>query len=168
MNIKCKNGEAHTHENVAQARACWLGAPAAPVATLAQPTTGHRVAMAVDARENGAEDMASPARGGHHSHVQVPDGRYAVTLAGEDTLRFFRVKAGHKTGVVFVDEQASDDMWPVRDRARRVAILAAIASDPAAAGVRYGQALGVCGVCGRTLTDEASRAAGIGPVCAAR
>jgi uncharacterized protein DUF6011 len=34
--------------------------------------------------------------------------------------------------------------------------------------VRYGQELGECGHCGRTLTDEASRAAGIGPVCASK
>lgn len=30
----------------------------------------------------------------------------------------------------------------------------------------FGRLYGVCGVCGRTLTDEASIAAGIGPVCA--
>ncbi|MES2342166.1 MAG: DUF6011 domain-containing protein [Pseudomonadota bacterium] len=28
--------------------------------------------------------------------------------------------------------------------------------------------MGECGRCGRTLTDEASRAAGIGPVCASK
>ena len=32
--------------------------------------------------------------------------------------------------------------------------------------IAYGRELGVCGVCGRTLTDENSREAGIGPVCA--
>lgn len=32
----------------------------------------------------------------------------------------------------------------------------------------YGALYGVCAVCGRTLTDEDSIAAGIGPVCAAR
>lgn len=32
----------------------------------------------------------------------------------------------------------------------------------------YGRHLGRCGVCSRHLTDEASRAAGIGPVCASR
>jgi hypothetical protein len=34
--------------------------------------------------------------------------------------------------------------------------------------VRYGMLIGKCGVCGRTLTDEESRANGIGPVCAER
>ena len=32
----------------------------------------------------------------------------------------------------------------------------------------FGRLYGVCGVCGRTLTDEGSIAAGIGPVCASR
>jgi hypothetical protein len=33
---------------------------------------------------------------------------------------------------------------------------------------RFGREIGRCYICGRHLTDEASRAAGIGPVCAAR
>jgi hypothetical protein len=37
-----------------------------------------------------------------------------------------------------------------------------------AAAVRYGQELEFCGCCGRHLTDETSRAAGIGPDCAAK
>ncbi len=49
-----------------------------------------------------------------------------------------------------------------------VGILAGILVDPRAATVLYGRELGVCGVCSRTLTDESSRAAGIGPVCASR
>jgi hypothetical protein len=36
------------------------------------------------------------------------------------------------------------------------------------AAARYGRELGQCGLCGRDLTDEASRAAGIGPVCRTR
>lgn len=34
-----------------------------------------------------------------------------------------------------------------------------------AAKVLFGQEIGRCGVCGKTLTDETSRAYGIGPVC---
>ncbi len=43
-------------------------------------------------------------------------------------------------------------------------ILTAIANDPDALA-RFGQELGKCGKCGRDLTDEESRAIGIGPVC---
>ena len=40
--------------------------------------------------------------------------------------------------------------------------------DIAAATALYGQELGHCGICGRELTDEDSRARGIGPKCAER
>ncbi len=97
------------------------------------------------------------------SPIEVADGRYAVEEDG--VLKFFKVKNGRRPGFVFLDIQASDDWFPIRVATRRVAILATIAQDPKAAMIRYGHELGVCGRCGRTLTDEASRAAGIGPVC---
>jgi hypothetical protein len=153
MTMRCKNGEAHTHENVAQARACWLGGPASPAATLAQP-----VAEAV------ATLATYPETEYPIGHVHVADGRYAVTLAGEDTLRFFKVANGWKPGVVFVDEQAGPDTFPIKSRTRRVAILATIAADTDALA-RYGRELGTCGMCGLPLTDPTSRALGIGPVC---
>jgi hypothetical protein len=34
--------------------------------------------------------------------------------------------------------------------------------------IRYGLELGHCGRCGRELTNEASREAGIGPICAGK
>ena len=34
--------------------------------------------------------------------------------------------------------------------------------------VEFGRLYGVCGICGRTLTDERSIADGIGPICAGR
>lgn len=98
--------------------------------------------------------------------VAVEDGRYAVEEDG--TLRFFKVKSGNRPGFVFLDIQASDDWHAIRNVTRIRAIVALIAVDPKAAMIRYGHELGECGRCGRTLTDEASRAAGIGPVCAGR
>ncbi len=38
-------------------------------------------------------------------------------------------------------------------------------ASPETAMALYGQTLGYCGRCGRSLTDETSRALGIGPVC---
>jgi hypothetical protein len=99
----------------------------------------------------------------------VPAGRYAVEVDG--ALGFFRVDRpaeGRWAGRTFVSVQASDEFYPVRARARRARVLAAIAADPAAASARYGQELGVCGVCGRTLTDATSRQIGIGPICRER
>ncbi len=99
----------------------------------------------------------------------VGDGRYAIDTA--DGLRFYRVNTpteGRWQGYTFVDAVASDDCYPVKNRERRAAILDAIAVDPMAALLRYGREIGACGHCGRTLTDATSRAAGIGPVCAAK
>ena len=98
--------------------------------------------------------------------AKVEDGRYAVEEDG--ALKFFKVKNGNRPGFVFLDIQASDEWHAVRNVTRIRAIVALIAQDPHAAMVRYGHELGECGRCGRTLTDETSRAAGIGPVCAGR
>ena len=43
--------------------------------------------------------------------------------------------------------------------------LADFAADPKDAMVRYGHATGVCGCCGRELTDPESVRIGIGPIC---
>lgn len=96
----------------------------------------------------------------------VPAGRYAVaTEAGP--LAFYRVSRpteGRWAGRTFVNVQASDDEHPVRGVAAAT-VLAKIAVDPDAAMARYGQEIGACGRCGKTLTDETSRALGIGPTC---
>lgn len=42
------------------------------------------------------------------------------------------------------------------------------AADPGAAARAYGQRTGTCSCCGRMLTNADSRAAGIGPICAAK
>lgn len=94
---------------------------------------------------------------------EVEDGRYAVEEDG--VLKFFKVKNGNRAGMVFLDVQASDDWHAIRSTSRIATIVTLIAVDPQAAMIRYGHELGECGRCGRTLTDEASRAAGIGPVC---
>lgn len=45
-------------------------------------------------------------------------------------------------------------------------VLSTIEQDPAAAIIAHGKLTGICGCCGRTLTDPDSIEAGIGPVCA--
>lgn len=46
--------------------------------------------------------------------------------------------------------------------------LRTILADPKAAMAAYGKLVGRCGACGRKLEDEASVAAGIGPICAGK
>jgi hypothetical protein len=100
----------------------------------------------------------------------VADGRYAL-LGLDDVVRFYVVRSpaeGRWQGWTFVDAMASDDRWPIKNRDEKARILAAIAADPMGALARFGREIGSCGHCGRTLTDEESRARGIGPVCFAR
>jgi len=96
----------------------------------------------------------------------VADGRYAITLDGK--LRFFRVNtptAGRWSGFTFVTEIfGGGAIKAIRGLEVRNEVLAGIANDPKALA-RFGQELGSCGKCGRVLTDEESRAIGIGPVC---
>ena len=98
--------------------------------------------------------------------VMVADGRYAIVMA--DKLRFFRVNTpteGRWAKFTFVNEIfGGGNKVAIRDKALRQAVLAGIADDEGALA-RFGQELGICGNCGRDLTDEESRALGIGPVC---
>ena len=89
---------------------------------------------------------------------------YAVEVGG--VVKFFRIKPGRKDGFYFVDVQASDEFYPIRNFGTKKEILEAIlAFGPKAAQEAYGQQIGKCGRCGRTLTDSVSRGYGIGPDC---
>ena len=98
--------------------------------------------------------------------LEVTNGRYAITIG--DKLRFFHINAptkGKWVGFTFVKEfLGGGQKFNIRNRETRNQILGAIANDSKALA-RYGQELGFCGICGRELTDEVSRAIGIGPVC---
>lgn len=95
--------------------------------------------------------------------ISVETGRYAIP--GDDgALRFYSVKRDAERLAVWVDVWASDARYPIKAIPQRIEILKAIAADPDA-GPRFGREIGRCYVCGRTLTDETSRALGIGPVC---
>jgi hypothetical protein len=100
----------------------------------------------------------------------VPDGRYALREA-DGVVRFYKIKTpaeGKWAGFTFIDIQASDELYPVKNRDRKMQILAAVAQDVLGALRLYGTEIGACGHCNRTLTDEESRAFGIGPKCRAK
>lgn len=94
------------------------------------------------------------------SEFSFPFGSYAVENA-EGELRFYVL---NDKGL-FV--QASDELHPVPGPALAT-VVAVIAANPLEACIRYGLEFKRCGRCGRGLTDENSRAAGIGPVCATK
>jgi len=92
--------------------------------------------------------------------------RFAITM--DDSLHFFEASLPQKgkwAGSLFLHEQAGDMFYRVRGWDRELAILTALGADVVAAVATYGQEIGDCGICGRTLTDEESRDRGIGPVC---
>lgn len=96
----------------------------------------------------------------------VPAGRYALVNESRG-IEFYRVdkpSEGKWAGKTFVKRQAGDDFYTM-SRSHQQDALRAIAGDPKAAMLRYGIELGRCGHCGRTLTNDESRALGIGPVC---
>lgn len=99
------------------------------------------------------------------SFQAIPNGYYAVRDAGSNDIHFFRVSR-FRDGGIKVQEQASDTLHPVRRGGRRTAILNAIlAVGWRASQELYGQTIGRCGRCNRTLTDSTSRDRGFGDDC---
>lgn len=103
----------------------------------------------------------------NESTTGVPKGRYAIDIDG--TTKFYRWFTGRGRRSKFawyLDYQAGDRFIEVTDKAERTRVFAAIMIQ----GIdesrkRYGIMLGHCGYCGRTLTNDVSRAYGIGPEC---
>lgn len=152
------------------------GCPNTPVA---QPLANNHHAFGATLREpaggeakwgtvNNLRNQVKP-----HLHRKVRNamvGHFALRAPQDEggMVKFYRVKlvtGGNWTGKVFVDAQASDEFWPVRNPDALAWILAGILIDPRAAETLYGTELGQCYRCNRTLTDETSRALGIGPEC---
>jgi hypothetical protein len=99
---------------------------------------------------------------------RIKAGHYAIPDAS-GVLKFYEVARPEPpsrwAGWLFLSVCASDDRYPIKGQAERERIFHEISKDPLAALKRYGQEIGRCGHCGRTLTDATSRALGIGPVC---
>lgn len=107
----------------------------------------------------------------------VPDGCYAVanSTSALSFLRVSRPGAGRFAGAVIIDQITGDELrrrghQPPggRYRGSLEALVAALAADPLGAAIAYGRERRSCGLCGRPLTAEHSREAGIGPVCGGR
>ncbi len=103
--------------------------------------------------------------------LYVPEGHYATpSRTGANDLDFWRVDRpaeGRWAGRVFVKRVIGGRADQAVRGAEAVAALQAITADhPHHAMVLYGQEIGRCGRCNRHLTDDASRARGLGPDCA--
>lgn len=99
---------------------------------------------------------------------QVPAGRYAVENA-DGVLAFYVVKV-KQDGEIVICVKAShiEHEIPFTVPGYTTILQAILDAGLREATIRYGRELGACGVCGRELTDETSRAEGIGPVCSQR
>ena len=99
----------------------------------------------------------------------VPQGRYFIVDPTDGVEKFYRVnkpKDGRWKGYTFLEVQASDYFYPIRNAQHREAIFTEIAKDPITSMDLYGIKLGLCGRCGRKLTKRSSRLRGLGPICA--
>lgn len=103
----------------------------------------------------------------------VPDGYYALPTeeGAKNAIAFYRVDRpteGRWAGYVFAHRYMSDTEMPLgRDGSHR--LVHRIAEFGAAeASALYGRETARCGVCHRKLTNDESRARGIGPDCAAK
>jgi Family of unknown function (DUF6011) len=90
----------------------------------------------------------------------ITEGRYAYQPEGAQAI-FLRVS---RTGRVYVQAGPAEHPY----RGQDTDALRWIAANQRDAAALYGRLLGVCGMCGRELTDEESRARGLGPVCASK
>lgn len=113
-------------------------------------------------------DPGAPVPDAGYYFILDPTNKTSEYPEGKES--FFRVKKGTDRweGYTFLSAQASDDWYAIKDADRRQKIYDAILVDPINAMNEYGIRLGVCGNCGRTLTDRDSRLRGMGPVCAER
>jgi hypothetical protein len=121
---------------------------------------------ALKAERNELRATANATKGSAPARPEVPAGRYAVDTE-EGHLGFYHVHVSDK-GFITVAVQASDAAHELPWKAALGVLRKIEEITPLAASIRYGKELGMCGVCGRTLTNEESRATGIGPICASR
>ncbi len=103
--------------------------------------------------------------------ADVPAGRYALRNAPQcsNEVTFFEVNRpteGRWAGRTFLSMLSSDERLPVKDPQKRATILGLIARDTLGAMKLFGRETEHCGMCGRRLTNDESRALGIGPICA--
>lgn len=99
-------------------------------------------------------------------------GSYGLPTDDDDRfsndMSFFRVWVGDRHGWN-VQLYVSDDLRRVELALdTKMDVLWAIAQGPEAAAANFGHEFKRCGICGRGLTKDESRARGIGPVCAGR
>lgn len=166
MAIKCGRCQCY-HETVADVKTCSQGGR---VAVLDPPATATKQA--------GKVNTGVPRHAQQADWPTIKAGYYAIpSLTGNQDLDFFRVDApddGNWKGFLFVKRVlggGADSLRTERVHRSTADQVLTVLIPPFAAQAareRFGQEIGRCGCCGRSLTDETSRARGIGPDCASK
>lgn len=124
-----------------------------------------------------SEGAPAPVRSLNDILKDVRDGYFAITSKGTNDLVFYRVatnkgfhnpsKKGERYVQLIVGGHANETLTGKRAQAsaNRLAELSPLEQHEAQA--TYGKEIGVCGKCGKHLTDEVSRAYGMGATCRA-
>lgn len=104
--------------------------------------------------------------------TEVPAGRYAVATESGATneLAFYKVDRpteGRWAGYVFVKHLLGGEEQRLSQKTAKAVLAKIAAAGPEAASAAYGHEIGRCGICHTRLTNDDSRARGIGPKCAA-
>lgn len=174
--IKCAHCKGY-HLTIGEVRVCATarGVFGSNARTTQTPSQVH-TAPAVAAQAHVAPVAARPDQTDASTYAKlrivealIPDGRYALTVPGTDTIKFYVLSTGKRNsrypGLRFLKAQASDFYHKIPNAETRLDILRKIIQ----AGVEesallYGQKIGQCCRCGRKLTSE-WRERGIGPEC---
>ncbi len=108
---------------------------------------------------------ATAKKGGKAKQAERPDGFYYLPAQDGDELRVFKLQhAVHGSGNQYAKELLAGT-FEYQGRGPLSLDLQPMTMEVAQ---QYGRLYGVCCRCGRTLTDEGSIEAGIGPVCAGK
>lgn len=119
--------------------------------------------------QNGAAAQPAPTQ----HYTSVVSGRYAIPTqeGASNEIAFYkvdRVDEGKWAGWTFVRRLVGPEEQKVPQK-QVMGILKRIAEfGVAEASKLYGKEIGHCGVCGLRLTNDESREAGIGPICASK
>lgn len=135
-------------------------------------TASRWISKLLDLPRLRAERPTQPNAAG--SGADIPEGRYAVTGSDGETDFFLvqKPERGRWAGYTFVKKLIAcggfgNEFRKVRvNRETREKVLRQInQAGVREAMLRFGREVGACGHCGRNLTNDESRALGIGPVC---
>lgn len=119
----------------------------------------HRMSKAT-ASAKISEYMAMPSvRKAFSSTPELDEGMYRV---GEDIFKVYHTQAGH-----LATKQLTEDGFEYTGK-RPLSFITAEHRMTLDEAKEYGKVTGTCCNCGRTLTNEESIEAGIGPICAGK